>query len=198
MMGNVHTLLPRLTLNALFVHDLMAAKPPCFALGYVEERGSLSGFLALRPAKAIPSASTQQGFRFGHSVLGLNDSPVLHFAFEYYGHAIYHSLVNPGNPIVQRVLSTMTETEDYFFFAINPDQTVIAFRSLLENADLAGLKANQERFKQASCTPEQYEKVYKLFAKNPDPPGQIMDWVCQDNPDYLDLAEHRLELTPKQ
>ena len=198
MMDNVHALLPTLTLNALFVRDLMAAKPPCFALGYVEERGSVSGFMALRPEQAIPSASTQQGFRFGHSVLGLNDSPVLHFAFEFYGHAIYHSLVNPGNPIVQRVLATMIETEDYFFFAINPDQTVTAFRSHLEDADLAGLKTNQEHFKQASCTPAQYEKAYKLFAKNPDPPGQTMNWVCRDNPDYLDLTEHRLELNPRQ
>jgi hypothetical protein len=94
-MGDVHTFLPILTLNALFIRDLMAADPPCFALGYVEERGSTSGFIALRPAASIPSASTQQGFRFGHSVLGLENSPVLHFAFEFYGYAMYHGLVNP-------------------------------------------------------------------------------------------------------
>ena len=94
-MGNVHTFLPRLTLNELFVQDLMAANPPCFALGYVEERGSISGFLALRPGKPIPSSSTQQGFCFGHSVLGLDNNPVLHFAFEFYGYATYHGLVNP-------------------------------------------------------------------------------------------------------
>jgi len=128
--------LPILTLNELFVRDLMSAIPPCFALGYVEERGTVSGFLALRPEKSIPSTSTQQGFRFGHSVLGLNECPVFHFAFEFYGHAIYHSLVNPGNSIAKRVLSTMIETEDYFFFAINPDQTVTAFRSHLEYENL--------------------------------------------------------------
>ncbi len=75
-MSNVHTLLPTLTLNALLVRDLLAARTPCFALGYVEERGSISGFLALRPAQAIPSASTQQGFRFGHSVPGHTRGPV--------------------------------------------------------------------------------------------------------------------------
>ncbi len=196
-MSNVHTLLPTLTLNALLVRDLMLAKPPCFALGYVEERGSVSGFLALRSTQAIPSASTQQGFRFGHSVLGLNGAPVLHFAFEFYGHATYHGLVSPGHYIVRRVLATMIETEDYFFFAINPDQTVTAFRSHLEYVDLAGLKTNHERFKQASCTPEEYEKVYKVFAKNPDPPGQLMEWVCRNNPDYLDLTAYRLALDPR-
>lgn len=70
-MGDVHTFLPRLTLNELFVQDLMVADPPCFALGYVEERGVKSGFLAMRPDKTIPSASSEQGFRFGHAALGL-------------------------------------------------------------------------------------------------------------------------------
>jgi hypothetical protein len=196
-MGNIHTFLPRLTLNELFVQDLMAANPPCFALGYVEERGSISGFLALRPDEPIPSTSTQQGFRFGHSVLGVDNSPVLHFAFEFYGHATYHGLVIPSNPIVQSVVSTMIETEDYFFFAINPDQTVTTFRSQLEHADLAGLKTNQEKFKEVSCAPEQYERAFSAFSKKPNPPGQVMDWVCRDNPDYLDLTEHRLELNPR-
>ncbi len=196
-MGSIHKLLPKLILNELFVRDLMAATPPSFALGYVEERGSISGFLALRPEVTIPSTSTRQGFRFGHSVLGLGRSPILHFAFEFYGHATYNSLVNPGNPIVQSVLSTMIDTEDYFFFAINPDQTVTAFRSKLEHADLAGLKTNQKHFKEASCTTEQYESAFNAFSKKPDPPGIVMTWVCRDNPEYLDLTEHRLELNPR-
>jgi len=24
-----------------------------------------------------------------------------------------------------------------------------------------------------------------------------MEWVCRDNPDYLNLTEHRLELNPR-
>jgi hypothetical protein len=196
-MGEVHVLLPKLTLNRLFVGDLMAAKAPCFALGYVEERQSISGFLALRPDKAIPSASTDQGFRFGHCVLGLGGSPVLQFIFEFYDHARYHALVNPGNPIVQAVLSSMIETEDYFFFAINPDQTVTAFRSHLESSDLGGLRTNMEHFRRVTCMPAQYEKVCEAFAKNPQPPGQILEWVCRDNLDYLDLTRQRLELNPK-
>jgi len=197
-MGDVHTFLPRLTLNQLFVRDLMAANSPCFALGYLEERGSKSGFIALRPEVPIPTTSTQQGFRFGHSVLGLEGNPVLHFAFEFYGHTIYHGLVSPGNPIIQAVLTTMLETEDYFFFAINPDQTVTTFRSKLESTDLAGLRTNREQFKNESCTPEQYERSVKAFSKKPDPPGQVMEWVCRNNWDYLDLKKYPLELTPKE
>lgn len=196
-MNGAPAVLPTLTLNRLFVGDLMAAKAPSFALGYVEEGLSVSGFLALRPDGAIPSASTDQGLRFGHCVLGLEGSPVLQFTFEFYDHVRYHALVNPGNPIVQAVLSTMVETEDYFFFAINPDQQVTAFRSHLESSDLAGLRTNLERFRRVTCMPAQYEKVCRTFARNPQPPGQILDWVCRDNPDYLDLTRHRLMLNPR-
>lgn len=196
-MDNIHSILPVLTLNKLFVRDLMSAQNSCFALGYVEESGVKSGFLALRPGESIPSSSTQQGFRFGHSVLGLDNSPVLHFAFEFYGHKVYHSLVNPGNPIVQAVLSTMIETQDYFFFAINPDQTVTSFRSRLETPDLAGLKTNLEHFKKVTCMPGQYDKTLAAFRRKPDPAGSVLEWVCRDNMDYLDLTHYRLELTPQ-
>lgn len=184
-------------MNRLFIEDLMAADAPCFALGYVEENGTKSGFIALRPADTIPSSSTDQGFNFGHSVLGFEDSPVLHFAFEFYSHRIYHGLVIPGNPIVQAVLNTMISTKDYYFFAINPDQTVTAFRSRLQNTDLAGLKTNQERFRTVTCMPAQYDKTVKAFTKKPDPSGQVLTWVCRENEDYLDLSEHRLELKPR-
>ncbi|WP_039907836.1 hypothetical protein [Candidatus Regiella insecticola] len=197
-MGDISIFLPRLTVNKLFIRDLMAAGSPCFALGYVEERGSHCGVIALRPATPIPSASSAQGFRFGHSVLGFDGKPVLHFAFEFYGHVIYRGLVVPGNPIIQAVINRMLETKDYFFFAINPDQTVIAFRSQLESANLAGLKTNQKQFENMSCTPEQYEKAVKIFTKKPDPPGLVMKWVCRNDWDYLDLTKYRLELNPRQ
>jgi hypothetical protein len=130
-MGDVHTFLPKLTLNELLVRDLMAANSPCFALGYVEERGEISGCMALRPDEPIPLSSTQKGFRFGHSVLGFEGNPVLQFVFEFYGHATYHGLVSPGNPIVQSVLSTMIETEDYFLFPIKNVHVGLASKIML-------------------------------------------------------------------
>ena len=70
---------------------------------------------------------------------------MLHFGFEFYGHATYHGLVPVGNPIIQSVIETMLETQDYFFFAINPDQTVTAFRSQFEAHDLTGLRTAPTR-----------------------------------------------------
>ncbi len=29
------------------------------------------------------------------------------------------------------------------------------------------------------------------------PPGPVLEWVCRENPDYLDLAEDRLEMNPR-
>lgn len=189
--------LPHLTVNKLFIQDLMASNSPCFALGYVQAEGSKSGFIALRPEIPIPKDCTQQGFRFGHSVLAIEGHAVLQFCFEFYGHTTYHGLIPLGNPIAQKVITTMLETEDYFFFAINPDQTVTAFRSQLESRDLVGLRTNQEEFGNESCSPEQYEKAVKAFTKNPKPPGTVMEWVCRNNADYLDLTKYPLELTPR-
>ena len=79
----------------------------------------------------------------------------------------------------------------------NPDQTVTSFGATLEDSDLVGLKANLERFRQVTCMPAQYEKIVDAFSKNPSPPGQILNWVCRDNKDYLNVDEYPLTLTPR-
>jgi len=79
---------------------------------------------------------------FVHSVLGTSQYKVLHFGVEFYGHTTYHGLIPAGNPIIQAVIATMLDTQNHFFFAINPDQTVTAFRSQFEIHDLAGLRTN--------------------------------------------------------
>ncbi|PHM70003.1 hypothetical protein [Xenorhabdus kozodoii] len=196
-MGEVHNYLPHLTVNQLLIHNLMTAKAPCFALGYVEDRKEKRGFIAIRPEIPIPNHITQQGMNFGHSVLGTSQYKVLHFGFKFYGNATYHGLVPAGNPIIQAVISTMLDTQDYFFFAINPDQTVTAFRSQFEVSNLAGLRANQILLGDDSCSLEQYESAVELFTKKPDPPGTVMTWVCRNNWDYLDLKKYPLDLNPR-
>lgn len=198
-MGDTPVVLPTLTINRLFVSDLMAASAPCFAMGYVEVEGqsSVSGFLALRPDEPISAASSDRGFDLAHCALGRADRPVFQFTFEFYGHDRYHALVNPSNPIVREVLNTMVDTEDYFFFALNPDHQVTAFRSHLEHPTLVGLRTNLENFGKAVCPPEHYERVCQAFAMDPDPPGRMMEWVCRDNPEYLDLTQHRVALNPR-
>ena len=50
-MSNVSRLVPTLAINGQLLRDFLAAPPPCFALGVVEERRRRWGFLALRPAE---------------------------------------------------------------------------------------------------------------------------------------------------
>ena len=63
---------------------------------------------------------------------------------------------------------------------------------------LKELKTNFERFGQTSESPEYYEKLCREFKKKPTPPGRVFNWVCRNNPTYLDLTMNRLELTPRQ
>jgi hypothetical protein len=197
IMGEVPNYVPQLIANELLIREVLEAQSPCFAMGYVEDRKEKCGFIAMRPEKTIPSHVTEKGMRFGHSVLGSNEHKVLHFGFEFYGHETYHGLVPAGNPIVQSVISTMLETQDYFFFAINPDETAIAFRSKLESNDMAGLRTNQGKFCDENCSPDYYEEAVKEFSANPSPPGQIMNCVCRNSLDYLDLTKYPLDLNPQ-
>ena len=121
---------------------------------------------------------------------------MVHFAFHFYNYETFNVLVNPNNPVVQTVLNTMLETGDYFFFAVDPKGCVTTFRSELGQEDLAGLKTNLPLIKNAKTTDAQYRKAVALFERNPDPPGQMLNWVCRDDTDYLDLTQHREELTP--
>ena len=70
---------------------------------------------------------------------------MIHFVFEFYGFRTCNVLVNPNNPLVQTVLTTMVESCDYFFFAMSPNQSVTTFKSEIGQADLAGLKSNPRR-----------------------------------------------------
>ena len=192
----VHALLPRLTVNRRFMSEFIAADPPCFALGMVEERQRQYGLLALRPGKIIPPEITNAGFRFGHSLLGTSRYEVIHFAFEFYGFETYNVLVNPNNPLVQTVLTTMVESGDYFFFELNANGSVTTFRSEIGQDNLAGLTANLARIRRSTTTEAQYRKAVAAFEKNPQPAGVMLQWVCQDDVEYLDLTKDRLELTP--
>jgi len=195
-MSAEHPARSTLTVNRSFIRDFLAAESPCFALGLVEERQRLGGFLALRPPTAIPPAVTDAGFRFGHSLLGNADYVVVQFVFAFYGFETYNVLVNPHNLLVQTVVTTMVHNEDYFFFALNADGSVTAFRSDLGQADLAGLKTNLPRIQQARTTEAQYRRAVTLFAQHPDPAGALLPWVCRDHAAYLDLTTDRLDMTP--
>src|ERR1700680_2077767 len=139
--SNMCRFVPKLTVNGQFMRDFMAEESPCFALGLVEERKQLCGFLALRPAKVIPPEISGLGFNFGHALLGTTEFEVIQFVFHFNGFETYNMLVNPNNRLVKKVLMRMVESGDYFFFAISPNQSVTAFRSEIGQKNVAGLSA---------------------------------------------------------
>jgi hypothetical protein len=195
-MREVYPLRPRLTVNRQFIREFLSADPPCFALGMVEERKRQCSFLALRPGEIVPPDISNAGFRFGHALFGNASCEVVHFAFEFYGFKTYNVLVNPNNPLVQTVLTTMVERGDYFFFALNATGSATAFRSVIGHTDVAGLKTHLPRIQRSTTTETQYRKAVALFENNPQPVGALLPWVCRESVASLDLTNDRLDLTP--
>ncbi len=195
-MTDIHPLRPTLTVNHSFIREFIAVDAPCFALGMIEERQQQYGLLALRPGQAIPPQVTDRGLNFGHSLLGNDSFEVIHFAFEFYSFQTYNVLVNPNNPVVQSVLAHLIENSNYFFFALDPNNHVTAFRGEIGQDILIGLRANLARIQQSTTTPGQYKQGLIRFADNPHPEGVLLNWVCQDSIDYLDLTQDRMTLTP--
>ncbi|MGA0586500.1 hypothetical protein ACO2Q2_05105 [Dyella sp. KRB-257] len=188
--------LPVLTLHGGWIREFVDAPGPCFALGLIEEHGQSYACLALRPPEEIPPGVTETGFSFGHAVLGTASYEVIQFSFHFYGFATYHALVNPNNPIVQTVLANMTGSGDYFFLALGPAGGVTTFRSDIERDLLMGLTDNYDRLQGSTTTEIQYLSALAQFARDPEPPGLVLNWVCKSAIRYLDLTRDRVALKP--
>ena len=61
---------------------------------------------------------------------------------------------------------------------------------------LAGLSTNLRQIQGSTTTDAQYQRALAQFRRRPDPPGQVLNWVCRDNLSYLDLTQNRLEMDP--
>jgi hypothetical protein len=72
-----------------------------------------------------------------------------------------------------------------------------AFRTEIGDATLPGLIANMARIQGSTTTEHQYNQALAQFRRHPSPPGHVLEWVCRDNPDYLDLTQDRLEMNPR-
>ena len=134
---------PALVVNRLFMQVFLSADPPCLALGMVEAQQRLCGMLALRLDEAIPAAIADRGFEFGHALFGNTTFAVLQLVFAFPGFQTYNVLINPNNLVVQAVLRTMLDDGDYFFFALQPEGQVTAFRAEIGSDSLAVLRANR-------------------------------------------------------
>jgi hypothetical protein len=189
--------LPSLIVNRSFMQEFVAARQSCCALGLVEVQNRQRAFIALRPQTAIPSNITNQGFASGHGLIGNRDFEVVQFIFNFYGFQTYNVLLNPNNSTVQSVLETMMESGDYFFFTLDDASgNVTAFRSEIGTDILANLTDNWQRIQKSSTTDDQYLQAALHFVKHPDPQGKLLQWVCGDNINYLDLTHDRLEMKP--
>jgi hypothetical protein len=187
---------PALVVNRLFMQAFLAADAPCLALGMVEEQQRLCGMLALRLDEAIPAAIADRGFEFGHTLFGNTTFVVLHFVFAFPGFQTYNVLINPNNLVVQAVLRTMLDDGDYFFFALQPQGQVTAFRAEIGSDSLAVLRANRTRLQTSATTDAHYQQALTAFAAHPEPPGVLLPWVCRETGAALDLTTDRLTLTP--
>ncbi|SDQ37038.1 hypothetical protein [Pseudovibrio sp. Tun.PSC04-5.I4] len=187
--------LPSLVLNRSFIGDFTKAPAPCFALGFVEVEGRRTGFLAMRPDRVIPPAALADGIGFGHRLSEIQDHTLCQFVFNIYGFGQYSTLVNPANLMVRHVLEVMLERKDYFFLIVSSDNSVSVFRSNLGEIDLAGLRENLPVMKSATTSELAYERGVRAFLRSPEPPSVHLNWVCRDNPEYVNVNEDPLVLT---
>ena len=190
------SLLSPLTVSRDFIREFIDAAAPCFAMGMVEIEGHQTGFLALRPDRTIPRDVMAHGFRFGHGLIGTSDYTICQFVFQFYGFATFQALVNPAKPTVKAILRQMVEQDDYVFFAVGSDHGATSFRSEPSGGDIAGLKANMPMIEAATTTDRQYLQGCESFSRNPEPRGTIVEWVCRDNPEFLDLTANPLVMEP--
>lgn len=196
-MSSTPPALPELTVNHSFMVEFVTADAPCFAMGLVEEFGREYGFLGFRPNESIPSDISDNGFGFGHTLLGNDTFEVIHFAFEFYGYRTYNVLINPNNPLVQKVLEVMLTHKNYFFFALDASNgSATAFRAEIEQDTLRYFRLNQSRLRDSKTTDKQYQKAVRDFSQAPVPEGLLLTWVCQDEMGYLDLSKDRMTLNP--
>ena len=187
---------PALVVNRRFMQAFLAAAPPCMALGMVEVQQQLCGMLALRLDEVIPAPVADRGFEFGHTLFGTTTFVVLHFVFAFPGFQTYNVLINPNNLVVQAVLRTMLDDGDYFFFALQPQGQVTAFRAELGSDSLAVLRANRAHLQTSTTTDAQYQQALTSFTAHPEPAGVLLPWVCRETVAALDLTTERLTLTP--
>lgn len=188
--------LPPIRLSRQFINDFTEADAPCCALGLVRSGDTVTGFIAMKPKSVVPRNVLSLGIGFGHRMLTTpDDKPVCQFAFNFYGYEQYTVLVNPSNSLALKAIETMVEQRDYFFFIVNPDDRVSAFRSDLGEENLAGMRDSLPLMRNIQTPQASYENSVRVFRQTPNPPEmRILDWVCRDNPAYLDLEDDTVDL----
>ncbi|MBN1467216.1 MAG: hypothetical protein JW924_00690 [Fusobacteriaceae bacterium] len=187
-------MLPELIVNKEFIKDFFKEEKPCCGVGVIGLENSKKALIALRLNESIPTQDW--GFQFGNSLYGSSRIEVIHFGFEFYSFKNFNVLINPNNSVVQEVLKMMIETKDYFFLLINSDNSVVAYRSEITSNSLYWLEQNLDRIKNSQTTHEEYLKCISSFEKNPVVEGDMLNWLYNDNSNYLNLEDY-IKLNPQ-
>ncbi len=180
------------------MRDFVEAETPCCALGAVLVQGHKMGLVALRLNEVLPGEVADRGFSFGHCLLGTSRYEVMHFAFVFYGWKTYNVLINPNNPITQEFLALMLGCGEYFFLVLNGTSDCFSFRESIEEESGSGIFADLPRLWYSTTTEDDYRAAVAQFSHQPEPPGQMLQWVCRDNTSYLDLEKDRLVIHPSR
>jgi hypothetical protein len=141
---------------------------------------------------------SSRGFELGHCVLGGDNFEVVQLTFEFRGFATYHLLLNPNSPVVRNVLGHMLDSGNYFILVLGADSDVQVFGCDVGEDSLIWLQAFLPRLLASRTTAEQYRRAVTAFSRNPQPPGQVLHWICGDEVKYLDLCGDRVELMPRR
>jgi hypothetical protein len=121
---------------------------------------------------------------------------VIQFGLKFFEQNTYHVLVNPNNPVIKAVLSALIERRHYFVFVVDAANNPTTFRADLDPGRVAKLSDYLRRAMQSTTSLRQYDEVVAQFRQHPSPPGEVLEWVCRDNADYLDYTQHRLVISP--
>jgi hypothetical protein len=176
------------------MHDFLAAPLPSCAVGLVQDDQRQYALFALRPRVQIPPHIASAGGGIGFTLLGTPPHEVIHIGFQFPKFATYHVLVNPGSPLIRSVLAALREAGDSIFFATTTGTDVRAYGAAVGQDGWQELIKHRERRLQSTTTISQYNQIVGKFRRRPEPPGQLLDWVCRDQVTYLDCSLDSWEL----
>lgn len=182
--------LPPLTIHAGMVGDLFAAGCDGLAMGLVQMEGVEYGLLALILAGELPEMAG--GFELGHRVLATDSYEVVQLTLQLDRQRTYHVLVNPASIVVQRTLAAMLQKGVYFIVFVTPEGAASVFQSQGDPDDLDGLRANWDRLLRSKTSEAEYQRTVVAFGRNPDPLGELLEWIGSTDPSQLEIQSDPL------
>lgn len=186
----------KFVVNLDFMAEFQKSAAPCFALGIVEIDDHPTPVLAIKTKQPLPADVLSGEFEFGHALHGTTDTMLLQFTFQFYGHSGYQTLLNPANPMVQSVISTLVTSGQSVVLISTPGKPNSLFRAGVDHENLAGMREVLAAMPSVTTTDGRYERQVRVFKRNEASSGTMLKWVCRDNLDYLDVQKNPYMMDP--